>query len=336
MIPSLTRDVRGLLGPADPADGRPLTAASDRRADLDRILATPQARQARPVGRRLVAVAAALVVLVLAGLQIAPQPRPAYAATPPLLRYTGGEGPARDLLTGIARKAAIAPGPARTGDHEHLLIRSWDLWTQVDGERVASAIIPSRTESWRGPDDSGRRAVTFEEPQFTSTTREWLWRAQNLFGDGLAPRSEDYPAGRFPAMWADQPPAGDLDAWLHRAHPKENGPYETIVAVTDLARERLLTPATRAAALGIVAQLPGLTYDGTVTDRAGRAGAAFSVTTADSGLPTRYTLILDPATGTLLGYEKVLTTDAGKLDVRVPAVIGYETYLAADYTAPPG
>jgi hypothetical protein len=336
VIPSLTRDVRRLLGPADPTDGRPLTAGPDRRADLDRILAAPRPRQAGPVGRRLVAVAVALALLALAGLQFAPIPRPAYAATPALLQYTGGDGPARELLTGIARNAATAPGPARTGDYEHLLIQSWSLWTQVDGERVTSAIIPSRAESWRGPDNSGRRATSFEEPRFTSTTREWLWRAQTLFGDGLDPASEDYPAGQFPAMWADQPPAGDLDAWLHSGHPKQNGPYETIVAVTDLARERLLTPATRAAALRIVAQLPGLTYDGTVTDRAGRAGAAFSVTTDESGLPTRYTLIVDPATGTLLGYEQMLTTDAGKLDVRVPAVIGYEIYLTADYTPLPG
>jgi hypothetical protein len=336
VIPSLTRDVRLLLGPADPTDGRPLTAAPDRRADLDRILATPQPRQARPVGRRLMAVAAAVVLLALVGLQIAPQPRPAYAATPEPLRFTTGDGPARELLTGIAQKAATAPEPARTGDYEHLVIQSWSLWTQVDGERVTSAVIPSRIESWRGPDDSGRRAIAFEEPRFTSTSREWLWRAQHLFGDGLDPAAEDYPAGRFPAMWADQPPAADLDAWLHVAHPKANGPYETIVAVTDLARERLLTPATRAATLRIVAQLPGLTYDGTVTDRAGRAGAAFSLTTDASGLPTRYTLVVDAATGSLLGYEQMLTTDAGRLDVRVPAVIGYETYLTADYTTLPG
>jgi hypothetical protein len=335
VIPSLTRDVRRLLGSADPTDGRPLTTASDRRADLDRILAGPQPRQARPVVRRLVASAAALVLLALIGLQFVPMPRPAYAATPPPLQYTGGAGPARQLLTDIAQKAAAAPDPARTGDYEHLVVQSWSLWTQVDDERVTSAIIPSRAESWRGPDNSGRRATRYEEPQFTSTSNEWLWRAQNLLRDALDPRSEDYPAGQFPAMWADQPPAGDLDAWLHVGHPKENGPYETIVAVTDLARERLLTPAARAAALRIVAQLPGLTYDGTGTDRAGRAGAAFSMTTDRSGLPTRHTLILDPATGSLLGYEQMLTTDAGKLNVQAPAVIGYETYLTADYTAFP-
>ncbi|GIE78752.1 hypothetical protein Aph02nite_47020 [Actinoplanes philippinensis] len=338
MSPSLTRDVRRLLGPADPAGGPPLTGPHDRRADLDRILAGAQAteaRRARPVGRRLVMAAAALLALVLAGLQFVSVPQPAFAATPPLLRYSGGDGSARDALTAIAAKAAAAPDPARVGDYEHLVIQSWGLWTQVDGEYVRSAVIPSRLESWRGPDNSGRRATRFEEPQFSSTGREWLWRAQNLFGDGLDPTSEDYRAGQFPAMWADLPPTGDVDAWLHVGHPRENGPYETIVAVTDLARERLLTPAVRAAVLRVVAQLPGLTLDGSVTDRAGRTGTAFSVTTDHSGLPTRHTLIVDPVTGVLLGYEQMLTTDAGKLAVRVPAVIGYETYLTADWTTLP-
>ncbi|BEL05237.1 hypothetical protein Q0Z83_034280 [Actinoplanes sichuanensis] len=335
MSPSLTRDVRRLLGPADPTDGRPLTAAPDRRADLDRILATPQPRRARPVGRALVAAAAALVLLVIAGLQFAPQPRPAVAATPPSLRYSGGSGSAEQLLTGIATKAAGAPAPDRSGDYEHLVIQSWSLWTQVDGERVTSAIIPSRAESWRRADDSGRRSTAYERAEFTSIGREVLWRAQNLFDDGLDPWSEDYAAGQFGAMWADPPPADGLDDWLHIGHPRQNGPYETIVAVTDLARERLLTPATRAELLRIVARLPGLTYDGTVTDRAGRAGAAFSITSDHSGLPTRHTLIVDQATGALLGYEQMLPTDTGKLDVRAPAVIGYETYLTADYTTLP-
>ncbi|WP_433796941.1 CU044_5270 family protein [Actinoplanes sp. CA-252034] len=335
MSPSPTREVRRLLGPADPTDGRPLTAPHDRRADLDRILATSPPRPARPVARRLVAAAASLALLGVAGLQFAPQPRPAFAATPALLQFSGGDGAASELLVTIADRAAGAPAAARTGDHEHLVVESWGLWTSVDGERVASAVIPSRAESWRGPDDSGRRDTRFEDAQFTSPASEWLWRAQNLFGDGLDATSEDYPAGRFPAMWAGQPPAGDLDDWLHIAHPRENGPVETIVAVTDLVRERLLTPATRAAALRVVARLPGLTHDGTVTDRAGRTGAAFSVTSAESGLPTRHTLIVDPGTGVLLGYEQMLTTDAGRLDVRVPAVIGYETYLTADWTTLP-
>ncbi|GAA2638610.1 hypothetical protein [Paractinoplanes durhamensis] len=132
-------------------------------------------------------------------------------------------------------------------------------------------------------------------------------------------------------MWRGAAPApAGVKSWLAIGHPAANGPAETLVAVADLARERVLSPELRAAVLRTVAELPGLTYDGTVTDRAGRAGEAFSLISDYSGLPTKYTLIVNPADGTLLGYETMLTTTAGKLDVQVPAVIGYETYVTAE------
>lgn len=57
---------------------------------------------------------------------------------------------------------------------------------------------------------------------------------------------------------------------------------------------------------------------------------AVGVETDYSGLPTRLLLLVDPTTGRPLGREDILTTDAGALGVEVPAVIGYEAYLAAD------
>ena len=45
-----------------------------------------------------------------------------------------------------------------------------------------------------------------------------------------------------------------------------------------------------------------------------------------SGLMTRYVLVFDPATGTLNASEEWLTTTAGALKVRVPAVISYSAW----------
>ncbi|MFF0370602.1 hypothetical protein [Micromonospora sp. NPDC005087] len=53
------------------------------------------------------------------------------------------------------------------------------------------------------------------------------------------------------------------------------------------------------------------------------------------GLPARYTLIVDPGTGAPLGYEEMLTSTAGKLNVTVPAVITYRSYLVAEYATMP-
>ncbi|MEU4645269.1 hypothetical protein [Micromonospora sp. NPDC023814] len=87
--------------------------------------------------------------------------------------------------------------------------------------------------------------------------------------------------------------------------------------------------------LRLLADLPGITVTGTVTDRAGRTGEAFSITTNAHGLPAQYTVIVDPRSGALLGYEEVLTTTAGKLNVTIPAVITYRSYLMAEYAAMP-
>jgi hypothetical protein len=335
-------EVRQILGPIDPAPQGELVPGPQREADLRRILTTPApqvAAAARP--RRLLiaiavaAVVAAAMVTAVVGLQIVPLPQPAYAATPPPLAYTGGGGPARPALTTIAERAASAPGPEITGDHEHLVTQSWQLWTEIDGERVRSAVVPTRTESWRGPDNSGRVLVRNDEPQFPAGSDRMSWRLHGSPGDDADPRREDYPAGRFPATWPGRPPATGLAAWLRMGHPTANGPAETLVAAADLARERVLSPAVRAQLLRTVAALPGLRDDGEVTDRAGRRGHAVSLVSDYSGLPTRYTLIVDPVSGALLGFESMLTTSAGKLDVRAPAVIGYESFLVATFSTVP-
>lgn len=50
------------------------------------------------------------------------------------------------------------------------------------------------------------------------------------------------------------------------------------------------------------------------------------------GLPRRLVLVIDPGTGRLGSSEEILTTDAGKLGVDVPAVIGYRLFLSRGWT----
>jgi hypothetical protein len=66
---------------------------------------------------------------------------------------------------------------------------------------------------------------------------------------------------------------------------------------------------------------------GITVDRLGRTGAAYQLDSNDSGLPTHYLLIIDPANGEPLANETVIYETAGELRVRIPAVIGYEIYL---------
>jgi hypothetical protein len=244
-----------------------------------------------------VTAAAGLTVLVADGLfAVHNRNRPVYVApsdgsvaTPVLLSYpppAGGSG-ARERLLTVADAAAAGPASRPADLREHLRIRSWSLFTRIDDRQITSAIVPVETELWRASDDSGRVVQRYGEPQFPDDAARRSWDAPSGLGET---HTERYGAGEFPAMWRDRPPAAtdSAAAWLQIGHPPEHGPAETIVAVTDLARERVLTPGERSAVLRVVAELPGLKYHGSVEDRAGRTGLGFSVESANSGLMTRY------------------------------------------------
>lgn len=103
--------------------------------------------------------------------------------------------------------------------------------------------------------------------------------------------------------------------------------------VTDLLQERALTGPERAAVLTVLDTHTALEYAGTSTDRAGRPGAAFTLTSSAYGGQSTYVLLLDPNTGRFLAYEQVLTADAPALNVEYPAVLSYRTYQRAQTIA---
>lgn len=327
--------VRGAVDAVDPAPAVRPGAPLDQRGrdDLALILAMPRVvpPAAPPVPRQAVAVrrpgrlglAVALATVLVLALSVAVLGRElgldrpaggAFAATPAPLRYTpAGEDAAAALRRVADRTAAL---PDTTGDGRYALVetRSWDLSTLVDGDRrVTSAVVESRTSTWIADDGSGRRARMYQVP-------------------GERPHVDDTTssAGGLSLMWPLRSlPADDaaLARELERGHPVENGPAERLVAIGDAYRQMPLPPAVRAAVLRYLATTPGLMLTGRVVDRAGREGLAVSVDSDHSGLPTRYTLIFDPADGRLLGSEDTLTTTAGKLGVRVPSVIAYTVFL---------
>jgi hypothetical protein len=71
--------------------------------------------------------------------------------------------------------------------------------------------------------------------------------------------------------------------------------------------------------------VPGLQYAGETTDRAGRKAEAFTLRSSHGGLRNDLTLVVDPATGRILDQVELLL-EAGKLNIKVPAVIGYTSY----------
>jgi hypothetical protein len=236
----------------------------------------------------------------------------AYAATPAPLTYdkpAGDTRSAHEVLLDLARvsEAQPAPGP---GVYRYSKTAGWSLFTRVDGQQVTSKVMVSTGERWsKITDDSGQNRMT-TGGKTTITTVKPHERSQMF---DVSKLSTD---------------VHELARQLAVGHPTSIGAAERIVAVTDLWGEEVPPPKLRGAVLRVLANEKGFVFQGEVVDRAGRRGLAVGVDSAYSGLPTRYSLIFDPLTGRLLASEQMLTTRAGKLNVKIPSVIGYSMWLA--------
>jgi hypothetical protein len=169
----------------------------------------------------------------------------------------------------------------------------------------------------------------------------------------MAGRSDDeaassYEPGElptFPISGALPTEPGPLRSLLTDTSVTSNsGRYSPLGIVALLAEHRVLPPAVRASLWRIVAELPGIAYAGQVTDRAGRRGEGFSMPYDAIAGPARDTLIIDPATGEVLGFERVLEAitdpdhlarisdhaDQSPLTIQTPAVVHYVAFLAAE------
>ncbi|GAA4727761.1 hypothetical protein Prum_068200 [Phytohabitans rumicis] len=257
----------------------------------------------------------------------------AYAATPPGLNYQPGpQLPAATVLQQLASAAQATDRPGG-GTVEYLRIESWDLNASIDGQQVTTAVVPSETQIWRQPDDAAVTIARYGTPWFPDDDAEQAWKANRSPGSDTTPRRTDDPPGGHAWLWDDRPPpnADQLRAWLRRNHNiTDTGGYFT--AVVDLLKERVLTGKELASVLRLLASLPTVDYTGPVTDRTGRPGEAFSTTSTSGGLPVRHTLIVDRTSGRFLAYERTLTTTAGSLNVRIPAVTSYVIFHDARFT----
>ncbi|MEV7214711.1 CU044_5270 family protein [Kitasatospora cineracea] len=303
--------VKDLMAAADPAAG--VTDDPERqRADLERILAGPgpRPRPRRGVAPRLWVPLGAVAAACAAALALTLLPsggEHAYAATPPPLDYRppAAAVPAARELAEIARRTAALSEPDG-GPDSVLEWRDWSLFTRVGGNTVTSRVMTEQHRVLLHPDGTGTQSRRF---------------------DGQPERTEPYSAGLYRQPAPADPDA--LRALLRTSTPAVDTASGLAQALGGLLRTQVLNPRQRAAVLRLVAALPGLSYDGSVTDRAGRPGEAFSAESDGSGLPTRYTFVVDPDSGRILGDEATLTTRAGALDVPVPSVVSYTAYLSA-------
>ncbi|BDH05560.1 CU044_5270 family protein [Streptomyces seoulensis] len=304
-------------------------------ARLDAILSTPRAATGA-VGRPRVRprwVWAVAAMAVTAGLfayvvvdPLGVSTQPALAVTPSPLRVQLTDQPAAEVLKRIADRIDDQPDTRiKPWTAEHFIGDDWALSSRIDDVQVTSAVITEHRETWQKPDGSARWKARTLPPVFQNARQRKVWESAGAVGKESRQWSGD--AGPEPLV---EPPAtvDGMRKWL--ANGQYMGPGLLYEVIPERFQDHVFSPAQRAALLRVLAATPGVVHAGSVKDRAGRTGEAFSLTGRFGGLPNKRTLVFDPATGDLLAYEEQLRQDTGKLGVRPYSVIGYSTFLKAE------
>ncbi|MFJ8730532.1 CU044_5270 family protein [Streptomyces bauhiniae] len=305
------------------------------QARLDAILstsraATTAARRPRARSGWVWAVAAATVTAgVFAYVVVDPfgvSTQPALAVTPSPLRVQAADRPAADVLKEIADRIDGRPDTrSEPWTAEHFIRDDWALSSRIDNVQVTSAVITEHRETWQKPDGSARWKVKTLPPVFQNAHQRKVWESA-----GAVAKEPQEWSGDAGAQAVVEPPAtvDGMRKWL--ANGQDMGPGLLYEVIPERFQDHVFSPAQRAALLRVLAATPGVVHTGTVEDRAGRTGEAFSLTGRFGGLPNKRTLVFDPTTGNLLAYEEQLQQDTGKLRVRPYSVIGYSTFLKAE------
>lgn len=328
----------GLPGRPDGERGRSrptrrgLSTPGSRRRSVPRGARPARAR--RPHARRIVVVAAVLLVAALAVVPTWRAPQADATTSPPMLGYpvapalaaSSQAPPAQDQLLALADLASRQDDAALgTGPVQHVLAQGWYLGVDadpgLDPDDGGTVIVPTVAESWLGADGS---FLTSERRGPALGLEGRLVKVRGVARVGLG---DALPAGTFDATRTatlPRDPVALRAALLERLSGMDcSGDAVAAclyLAATDLW-DRDVVPADLTAALWrVLADEPGLTTLGDVTDRAGRTSlaVAFPVVSADAD-PVVRIILIDTGTGRLSGREEV-TLDSPSLGLEKPTV----------------
>ncbi|MEU6380630.1 CU044_5270 family protein [Streptomyces sp. NPDC046909] len=271
----------------------PLDQNAERR--LNRLLRQRTSRRPRLYwGLAATAVVAALVSALLFADQTT---APAVAAPRPLIVQADSTPVPLETLAGRAR-AAEAGAELRKGTH----VKSWSLGMSED-----------------------KPPITYPEERIVR------WHADDshteIVDDGRHRTERTYPPS-----WSDAPPQSPpphdvarLRAYLQEAtYSKEKlDTGEFLYAVKVLLNTWTLGARETATLAQLLAEADGLKPVGQVIDRLGRRGQAY----VHERSGTRSMLIMDPATGAVLGLETTFTEAEPEYGVKAGDVMEYSAWM---------
>ncbi|MFI6013125.1 CU044_5270 family protein [Streptomyces sp. NPDC051243] len=304
----------------------PLDHTAERH--LDRLL-----RERPPAPRRRtrlawsLAATAVVAALVSALLLTGQTTAPAVAAPRPLVVLADSAPLPLQRLAERAAQAASAGSPAlRKGTH----VQSWSLGMSEDKPPIT--LPEERVVRWNA-DDSHTEIVVATDPRHPGRPV--------LVEGGGEPRVVDdghvLSRRTYPPSWSDAPPesppphdAVGLSAYLAETvrpylsdHSEPLTTPELLDATETLLDHWTLGARESAALARLLADAEGLRPVGRVTDRLGRGGQAYVYETAGA----RRMLIMDPATGAVLGLETTFTTAEPEYGVKAGDVVSYSAWM---------
>lgn len=299
----------------------PLDHHAERQ--LDRLLherpSAPRRRARLAWGLAAATVVAALVsALLFTGQTTAP----AVAAPRPLLVQADSAPVSLETLAERAQAAAADGAPKlRKGTH----VQAWSMGMSDDKPPIT--LPEERIVRWNA-DDSHTEIVVATDPRHPG-------RPVLTDEDGEPRPVEDghvLSRRTYPPSWSDAPPQSPppTDVTRLRAYLQEAGYSKTplhtgelLDAVASLLDTWTLGARESATLARLLADTEGLRALGQVTDRLGRRGQAY----AYDGSGARRMLIMDPATGAVLGLETTFTRADPEYGVKAGDVMSYSAWM---------
>ncbi len=249
----------------------------------------------------------------------------AQAATPATSATTTA-----DQLRALAEAIHTSPADVQIGRYSYHHIRRWILDTT--GTPVpppmrenTPAVFAVEIRRWAAEDGSGCTIETELDPDYRLTGADPDHRSTSAEFARVRAVRTDHPAGELgsPIRLPLATDPATLALQLAAVDPMPDGPQSMLRAVDMLYTGHHVPLPVRAAALQVLGDMDGLSYQQTAADRLGRTGFAVSLNSRN----IRYTLVFDPATGYLLASEQRLIGPHDFLHVPTGLVTYYTLFL---------
>jgi hypothetical protein len=268
----------------------------------------------------------------------------------------GHKPPVLPALAGVARAAAEQPGPDADLPYLYVKTRDMGISTSVANGRNWSRFVGTISEKWIAKDGSGRLRQTEAAPVWASPADREAWEAAGgavqfpletsghaeeavLHGDC---RGRLFLRGPFTAGELAEIPTDpeELAAWLEDRVTNPNGgagsgngfsiAVRTLALSSELLTDPLASSELRAALYEAEGLIPGIEYFGRARDAIGRHGIAVGAESANSGAPSRYSLIFDPKTSKVLASETTMLEPPSAMpNLPTPVVSEAKLFLEA-------